>query len=118
MPANAAAATSQYATIRMTLGVYSPAYAKNVTRGYDIRTAVAGAVNSVKRFSDSAWNAEDPRLGQNACRNKDCRLAPDAEFGQTGGSVSYRNFHSNTADTTINFHTNSSAGNKRAQGKT
>ena len=118
VPANAAAATSQSATIRMTLGIYSPAYTKNVTRSYDIRTAVAGAVNGLKRFSDSAWNAEDPRRGQNACRNKGGRLATDAEFGQTGGSVSYRNFHWNTADTTINFNTNSSAGNKRTQGKT
>ena len=74
--------------------------------------------NGLKRFSDSAWNAEDPRRDQNACRNRGCCLATNAEFGQTGGSVSYRNFHWNTADTTINFNNNSSAGNKRTQGKT
>jgi hypothetical protein len=118
VPANATAANNQSATIRMTLNIYTPSYTKDVTRSYDIRTAVAGAVNGLKRFSDSAWNAEDPRRGQNSCRNKGGRLATDAEFGQTGGSVSHRNFHWTTADTTINFNTNSSAGNKRTQGKT
>lgn len=118
VPANATAANNQSATIRMTLNIYTPAYTKDVTRSYDIKTAVAGATNGLKRYSDSAWNAEDPRRGQNNCRNKGGRLATDSEFGQTGGSVSYRNFHWTTADTTINFNTNSSAGNKRTQGKT
>ena len=118
MPTNASVANNQAATVTMTLNVYTPAYTRNVTRSYDVQTAITGATNGMKRYSDSAWNAEDPRRGQNSCRNKGGRLATDTEFGQTGGSVSHRIFHWSTNDETINFDTNSSAGNKRTQGKT
>ena len=103
VPANASAATNQSATIRMTLGIYTPAYTKDVTRSYNIKAAVTGATNGLKRYSDSAWNAEDPRRGQNNCRNKGGRLATNSEFGQTGGSVDYRLFHWTTADTDITY---------------
>ena len=78
---------SETVTIRMSLGIYSPAYTKDVTKTYNVAGAIAGATNGMRRYSngsdENAWDM------WNSCIAKGGRMATKSEaedLGNVGGN--------------------------------
>ena len=95
VPANATAGNNQSATVRMSLGIYTPAYTKDVTQSYNVKAAVAGATNGKKRYNNGS--SENVLTAQTACRNLGGRLATHSEHNSLG-NTSYELFHWSTSD--------------------
>ncbi|MGC6471808.1 MAG: hypothetical protein ACON4W_02910 [Parvibaculales bacterium] len=72
VPSSSTATGNQNVKIRMSLGIYSPAYTKDVTRTYNIAQAVAASANGYKKFSTSGNNPWGP---WNSCIAKGGNLA-------------------------------------------
>ena len=66
VPDNNTSTGTQSVTIRMALGIYTPAYTKDVTRSYDVDEAVSGASNGYKKYSTSS---NSPWTAWNKCTN-------------------------------------------------
>ena len=78
---------SETVTIRMTLGIYSPAYTKDVTKTYNVAGAISGATNGMRRYSNGS--DENAWAMWNSCIAKGGRMATKTEaeaLGNVGGN--------------------------------
>ncbi|MGB1118523.1 MAG: hypothetical protein ACPG30_07445 [Parvibaculales bacterium] len=98
IPAGYSGTGSQSATIRMALDIYTPAYTVDITKTYDVQTAIADATNGKKRYNNGS--SEDVVTAQNACRAKGGRLATKSEHDSLG-TTTYSLFHWSTDDPDI-----------------
>ena len=101
VPASYSGSGSQTVSIEMSLGIYTPAYTRTVSKTYNVAAAVSGATNGVKQFNNGS--SEDVRTAQNYCRSIGGRLATKSELTDLGGSPSRTMFHWTTDDTNITF---------------
>ena len=100
IPAGYSGTGSQSATIRMALDIYTPAYTVDITKTYDVQTAIADATNGKKRYNNGS--SEDVVTAQNACRAKGGRLATKSEHDSLG-TTTYSLFHWSTDDPDISY---------------
>ena len=101
VPASYSGSGSQTVSIQMSLGIYTPAYTRTVSKTYNVAAAVSGAANGVKQFNNGS--SEDVRSAQNYCRSIGGRLATKSELASLSGSPSRTMFHWTTDDTDITF---------------
>ena len=118
VPAATTATGSQTVNYRLSLGIYTPAYTKDVSKVYDVSAAVAGATNGVKLYNNgSSWNLDNART---QCINRGGRLATKTELQtvHTLGKAFMHNLAANNNAFTYTSACNSGSQNKCTNGNT
>ena len=89
VPASYSGSGSVTVKVRMSLGIYTPSYNKDVNKTYDVKAAVTGATNGYKTYSQGT--NENPWSAINSCTSKGGSLATKAEVSSSG--LSYQTLH-------------------------